>query len=74
MAPRARSPAKRTLEEKGKGEEGERHTKKKKLTRLLTVSLERGGGKSSSMKDLDDNIVTTLTLALIFDRTSSVGE
>lgn len=74
MTLRVRSPAKCSLEEKGKREEGERHTRKNKFTRVLMTSLDRGGGKSSSMKDLDDNVVMTLTLALISDRASNIGE
>jgi hypothetical protein len=30
---------------------------------VLVTSLDRGGGRSSSMKDPNDNVVTTLTLA-----------
>ena len=37
----------------------------KELTKLLEISLERGRGESSTMKDLDDNVVMALTRASI---------
>lgn len=50
------------------------HTRKKGLTRVLATSLDKGGGKSSSMNDPDDNVIMTLTLALISDRACNIGE
>jgi hypothetical protein len=43
-------------------EEGaEEGKKRKELTKLLEIFLDRGRGESLSMKDPDDNTMTTLT-------------
>lgn len=44
---------------------GGRHGARGPIPKVLTTSLERGRGESSSMKDPDDNVVMTLTLASI---------
>lgn len=54
--------------------EMKQHTRKKGLTRVLATSLDKGEGKSSSMNDPDDNVIMTLTLALISDRACNIGE
>lgn len=46
----------------------EQHTRKKGLTRVLATSLDKQGGMFP-----DDNVVTTLTLASIFDRQAAQG-
>jgi hypothetical protein len=54
--------------------EMKQHTKEKGLTRVLVMSLDRGGDRSSSTKDADDNVITTLTLTSILDRASDARE
>ena len=44
-----------------KRQKGWKKAREKELTKLLKISLERGRGKSSTMKDLDDNVVMALT-------------
>jgi hypothetical protein len=44
-----------------KEEGGGRRQKRKELTKLLKIFLDRRWGESSSMKDPDDNAMTALT-------------
>jgi hypothetical protein len=48
--------------------------REKDLIKPLETSLDKGRGESSSMKDLDDNVVMTVTRVSISNSESNLAE
>jgi hypothetical protein len=69
-----RSPAESTSDGTNRGRQRNENIRKKELTKVPTTSLEKGRGESSSIKDPNDNDVTTLTLASISVNACGVEE
>lgn len=74
MALGNRSPAVSTSDGTNKERQRNKNVRKKELTRVPTTFIERGRCESSSIKDPNDNDVTTLTLASISVSVSGVEE
>jgi hypothetical protein len=74
MALGDRSPVESMSDGTNRERQRNENIRKKELIRVPTTSLERRSGESSSIKDPDDNDVTTLTLASISVSASGVEE